>query len=385
MALTSAITNQVARAVINQATGPIKSGLKSLTGGGSGGSSDTRALANTGGGTKNLSYPLNVEGDEQQGHYIMFMINAAEQPKIGKGGAGPGASGPPGRGHQIGAPPQKNQEAFRRGKGAGQSLAAKRPASFRLDTAISLYMPPSVKVAYKLDYGDAQIGQGAEFAVQSGAKIIEAFSGGGGMVESMKRAGTAATEIGKSAMDHAGVWMADAAMGAMDKMMPGGAGSSALMQIGQGAIIGSKFELQFRSVTRRTFSFEFSFLPKSEAEVMIVEKIVQTFKRHSMPRVMSSISLGGINIKNNTGRILSIPDTFDIQYMYIGKENPFLNKISTCYLESIDVTSGGDKFGTFEPTAHPVTGHGPPPMKTSLSLGFREIEIMNRDRIEDGY
>jgi hypothetical protein len=104
-----------------------------------------------------------------------------------------------------------------------------------------------------------------------------------------------------------------------------------------------------------------------------------------MPKVLKSINLLGKNIAESTGRILSIPDTFDIQYMYIGKENPFLNKISTCYLESISVTSGGDKFGTFEPTAHPVTGHGPPPMKTGISLGFREIEIMDRDRIEEGY
>ena len=32
----------------------------------------------------NLSYPLNVEGDEQQGHYIMFMINETESGRIGK-------------------------------------------------------------------------------------------------------------------------------------------------------------------------------------------------------------------------------------------------------------------------------------------------------------
>ena len=86
MALTSAITNQVARAATKQVTGLIKGGLKAALGAGSGSGSDTSALQAAQTGTKNLSYPLNVEGDEQQGHYIMFMINAAEQPKIKKGG-----------------------------------------------------------------------------------------------------------------------------------------------------------------------------------------------------------------------------------------------------------------------------------------------------------
>ena len=30
---------------------------------------------------------------------------------------------------------------------------------------------------------------------------------------------------------------------------------------------------------------------------------------------------------------MKFPDTFDIQYMYQGNENTYLNKISTCYLQ----------------------------------------------------
>ena len=36
---------------------------------------------------KNLSYPLNVEGDDQQGHYIMFMINESTAGTLGTGKA----------------------------------------------------------------------------------------------------------------------------------------------------------------------------------------------------------------------------------------------------------------------------------------------------------
>ena len=118
----------------------------------------------------------------------------------------------------------------------------------------------------------------------------------------------------------------------------------------------------------------------------MVERIVQTFKYHMMPSVKESINLAGVNIKAANGRILTIPDTFDIQYMYLGKENPYLNKISTCYLKDVQVQSGGDKYQTFEPSVHPVSGKmDPAPQKTSLTLAFKEIEIMTRDRIMEGY
>jgi len=385
MALTSAITNQVARAATKQVTGLIKGGLKAALGAGSGSGSDTSALQAAQTGTKNLSYPLNVEGDEQQGHYIMFMINAAEQPKIKKGGrSAPGniTSNEDVSGRQQGAPPKKSQEAFRRGKGAGQSLVAKRPASFRLDSAISLYMPPSVQVQYTANYADEEIGVGAETVMRAGSKVIEAFQGPGSTWDKVKSSvGGAASELGQG-----GAQIGAAALLKAVDLIPTAGGTSALLQISAGAVIGSKFELQFTNIGRRDFSFSFNFLPKSEAEVHMVERIVQTFKYHMMPSVKESIDLAGVNIKAANGRILTIPDTFDIQYMYLGKENPYLNKISTCYLKDVQVQSGGDKYQTFEPSVHPVSGKmGPAPQKVSLTLAFKEIEIMTRDRIMEGY
>ena len=42
-----------------------------------------------------------------------------------------------------------------------------------------------------------------------------------------------------------------------------------------------------------------------------------------------------------------MPNTFDIEYMYNGKENDYLHKISTCVLEGLDVTQGGSRYKTF--------------------------------------
>ena len=87
------------------------------------------------------------------------------------------------------------------------------------------------------------------------------------------------------------------------------------------------------------------------------------------------------------GRILNIPETFDIQYMYHAKENPWLNKISTCYLSNMDVQYGSEKAGFYEPLENPAMKNavGPAPTHTTLTLNFEEIEKMSRERIEQGF
>ena len=77
-------------------------------------------------------------------------------------------------------------------------------------------------------------------------------------------------------------------------------------------------------------------------------------------------------------------DTFDISYFYHDNENPFLNRISTCYLTSMDVDYGGEKYVTYEPTT--LNGQsGPPPQRTNISLAFTEIETITRERAEQGF
>ena len=37
---------------------------------------------------------------------------------------------------------------------------------------------------------------------------------------------------------------------------------------------------------------------------------------------------------------MKIPDTFQFKYMYQGKQNSYLNKVSECYLQGMDVSYG---------------------------------------------
>ena len=83
---------------------------------------------------------------------------------------------------------------------------------------------------------------------------------------------------------------------------------------------------------------------------------------------------------------MEIPSTFDISYHYLaGKENSFLNKISTCVLKSVNVQYGGDRFKTYKRDTDARIGKGAPPQQSKISLVFQEMEIITKDRIEQGY
>ena len=82
-------------------------------------------------------------------------------------------------------------------------------------------------------------------------------------------------------------------------------------------------------------------------------------------------------------RDIKIPDMFSIQYMHINSENQYINKIGKCYLKTMDVSYGGDKFVTYnEDLVAELDGVAP--QKTTINLTFQEIEIMDRSNIEQG-
>ena len=65
-----------------------------------------------------------------------------------------------------------------------------------------------------------------------------------------------------------------------------------------------------------------------------------------------------------------------------GKENSYLNKISTSVLTGCEITYGGERTTFFRPHSD---GNGAPPVQTSISLTFKELEIITRERIGAGY
>ena len=209
-----------------------------------------------------LQYPEDLTS-ASQGHYVQFFIRTPENPNIKFAGGSPSSAG----GTSYGA-------------GGGKStISIERPATKRISSSISLYMPAQVSLSQDAKYGEVEIG-----AVTAAA--IAAYK----------------------------------------------------------------------------------------------DNIVNTFRYHMAPSFAE---------ETNISRTFIVPSLFDIEYYYSGGQNNFLNKISTSVLESCNVTYGGERVQFFRPstTVRGIGGggDGAPPVETNIELQFRELEVITRERIAEGF
>lgn len=117
----------------------------------------------------------------------------------------------------------------------------------------------------------------------------------------------------------------------------------------------------FQSVDTRTFTFDYKFLPKNQRESEAVREIIYTFAYHMHPELSAQ------------GLFYIYPSEFNIQYYFAGKENRWVNKISTCVLTDMNVDYGNSSmFSTYNNGA---------PTEVNLRLTFRELEVLTKERI----
>ena len=238
-----------------------------------------------------------------------------------------------------------------------QALHVKRMSTTRLSGGIAMYMPSNVQVSYGANYSDQEIGSMAE----RGADAIKAFYDG----DAGKGVRTL-LDSDKTLIENAGQFLLTGIGN-----LPGFGGAKELEAMKKGRIISNRMELAFRGINKREFQYTFKMIPRNKIEADEIKKIVHAFKVNMLPAFE-----GG----DLTGRSFIVPNTFDIEYMYNGKQNQFLHKISTCVLESMAVTYGGDRYKTYT-----ATTDGAPPVETTIALNFKEMEMITRERVEDGF
>jgi len=351
---------------------------------------------------KSYTFPLDVTNPDQglgnHGHYILFFINEQKNSKIHFGREDSKASGEKnlikaksevgiadnvtvpvskaggtshqkvdyklGGDHLIDGSSTIDAAELNPNKGSVYSehskntSVVKRPATTRLDTAIALYMPPTVSVTYTANYTDTEIGAGAAAA--------QRFLGANSFKEGV---GIAMSDEMNAEVVQA---LKTAALGTVGAI-PGFQGTRELYEMNAGFIMTNRMELAFKGLPKRGFQYTFKMIPKSEQEAEEVKNIVTAFKMNMLPEGM--LATGGF-----TGRNLKIPNTFDIKYMFVGRENSYLNKISTCVLESMNVTYGGDRYKTFDGNSN-----GAPPVETTITLNFKEMELITKERAQEGF
>tara|TARA_B100000941_G_C28473920_1_gene538040 strand:- start:395 stop:1480 length:1086 start_codon:yes stop_codon:yes gene_type:complete len=307
-----------------------------------------------------LTFPEDL-GSTDQGHFIMFFINEQANANVEFGSSKKisrysfdedgGSTRIPISG-EVGAIKQNeiNEQM-------GQTTnSVKRAPTVRLTKSIAMYMPAQVSVSQDLQYEDTDIGALAGIINSVGTD----FNKTGSFEETYLNLAES-----KQLQDAAG----KALQATLDTVAPG---AKAVLEIESGKVISNRMEMVFKGLGKRSFSFQFTLMPKSENEANIAKAIVDNFRFYSAPSFEGDVS---------SSRTFIVPATFDIEYrINQGIKNSYLNRISTCVLEKVDVSYGGERVAFFRPNAE-----GAPPVQTSITLNFKELEVITRERIAAGF
>lgn len=129
-------------------------------------------------------------------------------------------------------------------------------------------------------------------------------------------------------------------------------------------------EKLFTGMGRRQFSFEWEMSPRSVKDALTIQNIIYAFKRYSHP----SLSDGGL--------YLNYPAQFKIGFYNKEKINDYLFKIALCGCESVEVSYGGDDLTFFRSD---LNNGGSSPTSIKLKVDFTELELLTRERIQEGF
>ena len=238
---------------------------------------------------------------------------------------------------------------------------------------INLYMPDTVSMQQHASYNDLNMTQalGATGGLKEGAAEADSIKNNlSSLYDNMKNSksiGGALKTIKENDYDPLVLEGAGMAAGSLGIVNNGGDVGKYMLSK-QGFAINPQFEVVFSAMDFRTFQFDFTFTPKSSAEAQTIRDIIKLFRKHSAPNIHAGDSGGG--------RYFDVPAVFQIEYMHLGNVNENLHKFAPCVLQSIVVD--------YAPEVGWVTFNDGMPVKTRLTLMFKETEILTRDKIEQG-
>jgi len=244
--------------------------------------------------------------------------------------------------------------------------------------SVVLYMPPdALKTSYTQSIGDVEMGGFIKLA--SGQDEGAAAALAAGNLSGV----SAAAEVIKGKIE--GADKTKVILGAMKAAIGGalkkfGAGTQAGQAISKatGQILNPHKAVVYQGPGGfRTFSFTFQLVPKSADEAKEIFNIVKFFKKRMHP----GTGAGGINDISSV--TLTYPDEFEIQYFVNNKpadgKDPTspLFKIHKCFMESFAVDYTTSSLVSFLDDAQPLT--------TTISMGFKETQLLTKKDIDEGY
>ena len=238
---------------------------------------------------------------------------------------------------------------FSGGKLAFADRSAWKPRSIG---SVTLPVPTAVSDSNSASWGEDKMDAGKIAASDIAMKAI----GGEGAVDAAKNAIDTATGSSDEVKD------------ALKQYFTGQAtGVKGILARTEGKIINPNMELIFNSPQLRDFSFTWKMSPRSEAESIVIKKIIRMFKQSMAPK------------KTEAELFLRAPNTYKLQFIHAAtrKEHDFLPLIKECAMTGFNVN--------YTPDGNYATYRNSAMVAVELSFTFKELEpIFNNDYGNDG-
>ena len=224
----------------------------------------------------------------------------------------------------------------------------------RLKTAIKLHMPNFMSTRYSVNYEDKDmLAAGlAGAAIEGGVGLAKAFSEGG------------LDNVGDSLSNKSNELSSAISAATLQASQKAGIGGDVISKLGRIAP-NPRREQIFRSVDFRTFQFQYDFYPRSPEEAKNVENIIYQFKYHMHPEY-----------KDSNGFLYIYPSEFDIYYYHGSAENRHVNRHTSCVLTELTVN--------YAPQGQFTAFKDGMPTQINISMTFKELAPLTKERIEDG-
>ena len=236
---------------------------------------------------------------------------------------------------------------------------------------VVLYMPPdALKTTYSQSIGDTDLGSAIQIAEGSQSMkkmennlketgVLNTLGNaiGGGFNVALDTAFAAAASIGAAAV---------------------GDGARQAIEKSTGQILNPHKAVVYQGPGGfRTFSYTFIMVPKSADEAKVIFNIVKFFKLRMHP------GTGAAGINDISSVTLTYPDEFEIKYHVNNKavdgsdSSTPLFKIKNCFMDTFtaDYTTSG--LVSFMDDDHPLT--------TTISMSFKETQLLTKADIDEGY
>ena len=190
--------------------------------------------------------------------------------------------------------------------------------------SISLYMPDTVNFNYGASYGQTD--------------LLTAFSS---------------------------VPIVGAAVGAVTQALNNPLARLALK--GTGYALNPNQQVLFDGIDFRTYQLAFTFTPYSKQEAETVAAIIKMFKSHAAPRLVEG---------EGAGMFFVPPATFTPTFRFNGRVNKNISQVTESVITNINVDYAPQGFSAHTDGA---------PVQTTLTIEFRELELITKQKVEQGY